>query len=261
MGLMGNLERIASTDQMVRRNELLAILREMDVPFTHYRDIVEKHRPENIVVSFNSGVESRYVFGAHYDSVSGSTGANDNGAAVSILLEVVRGFLSKPPPIALDIVFFDLEELSMKGSHAYLNHVAAEHIPLMVNLDICGVGDAVVFAPSRYARDENLMTVYERLLSSDKYLAHMIDLLPPGDDLSFEHARIPSVSMCVVPQEEVQILADAAAKMHAMEAPEIKPPIIETMHNGPRDSLQVIEESAMQMAYDWTTDFISALAK
>jgi hypothetical protein len=259
--LMTDLQRIASADQMVRQNELLAILREMDAPFIHYRDAVDKHRPENIVVSFHNGSDSRYVFGAHYDSVPGSTGTNDNGAAVSILLDIVRGFLTSPPPIPLDIAFFDLEERSMKGSQAYLNHVAAGHIPLMVNLDICGVGDTVVFAPSSYARDANLMAVYERLLSLSKYPARMVDLLPPGDDLSFEHAHIPSISVCVIPRNEVQILADAAVKLHAMEAPEVMPPIIETMHNGSRDSIDVIEESAMQIGYQWTMDFISALAK
>lgn len=261
MGLMGNLERIASADQTVRRNELLAMLREMDTPFIHYRDFVDKHRPENIVVSFNDGSDSRYVFGAHYDSVPSSTGANDNGAAVSILLEVVRGFLSNPPTIPLDIVFFDLEERSMKGSSAYLMHKAAQNIPLMVNLDICGVGDTVVFAPSQQARSENLMAIYESLLSSDNYRAQMVDLLPPGDDLSFEHAKVPSISVCVIPQNEVQILANAAVKLQAMTAPDVMPPIIETMHNGPRDSIQVIEESAMQIAYDWTMDFINILAK
>src|SRR5690348_16905789 len=106
MDLLLRLKRLSSVDQSVRRAELLSMLREIDAPFGHYRQRVGKYWPENIVVSFSQPGQPRYVIGAHYDSVPESTGANDNAAAVSILLEMVKSFLDTPPAIPLDVVFF-----------------------------------------------------------------------------------------------------------------------------------------------------------
>ena len=50
------------------------------------------------------------VIGAHYDSVIGTPGADDNASAVAILLEVARGFAVRAPKRPVRIVFYDCEE-------------------------------------------------------------------------------------------------------------------------------------------------------
>src|SRR5262245_18553498 len=99
MDLMPRLQRIASADPDVRRREVLSMLDEMKAAYSRYRDSAGKLEPENIVVSFSKEDEPRYVIGAHYDSALGSTGANDNGAGVCILLEVVQQYLQQPSGI------------------------------------------------------------------------------------------------------------------------------------------------------------------
>ncbi|MGR8940372.1 MAG: M28 family peptidase [Gammaproteobacteria bacterium] len=50
------------------------------------------------------------LIGAHYDSVWGSPGANDNGSGVAALLELSRLFRESPPAVGLRFVAFVNEE-------------------------------------------------------------------------------------------------------------------------------------------------------
>jgi hypothetical protein len=51
-----------------------------------------------------------YLVGAHYDTVPGTPGADDNASAVAVLIELGRHVAGKPPPVPLRIVAFTLEE-------------------------------------------------------------------------------------------------------------------------------------------------------
>lgn len=50
------------------------------------------------------------VIGAHYDTVWGTPGADDNGSAVAMLLETARMLRGRVPDRTVKIVFFTLEE-------------------------------------------------------------------------------------------------------------------------------------------------------
>ncbi len=86
----------------------------------------------NIVVTIpgaDPGAET-VVLGAHYDTVEGSPGADDNGSAIATLLEAARIFSSQQfpgkaspsqpdtvkLPNTLKLVFFDQEEQQIDGS-------------------------------------------------------------------------------------------------------------------------------------------------
>jgi hypothetical protein len=50
------------------------------------------------------------VVGAHYDTVDGSPGANDNGSGVALLIELARAMRDRPSPRAIRFVAFANEE-------------------------------------------------------------------------------------------------------------------------------------------------------
>jgi aminopeptidase YwaD len=254
MGLLDDLQRLAMADQPARRNALLTLLREIDAPFTLSRRRLGPHRPENIAVRFQNQAGPRLVVGAHYDSVPGSTGANDNGAGVVVLLSWLRLALAQPPRIPLEVVFFDLEEQGRVGSRAYLEQVGAENVLAMVNLDICGVGDTIVVAPPHHVKQGPLHQPLLRVAAAGVCPYQVGDRLPPGDDLTFEQAEIPNISVCILPWQDREGVLEIAQAIHHGRSPTELPMILETMHNGRRDSIETIEEPAMQQLFSWLTE-------
>ncbi|WP_024299276.1 M28 family peptidase [Methylomicrobium lacus] len=85
------------------------------------------------------------LIGAHYDSVCGSPGANDNGSGVAALLELSRRFKEAPPAVSLRFVAFVNEEppffyWGKMGSMIYAEAAKRRGDPIryMVSLETIG---------------------------------------------------------------------------------------------------------------------------
>lgn len=80
------------------------------------------------------------LIGAHYDSVPGSPGADDNATGLAVLLELARAFAQQPGRSPLRLVAFDLEELGFVGSGHYAQdlHEQGEPLGLMLSLEMLG---------------------------------------------------------------------------------------------------------------------------
>jgi Zn-dependent M28 family amino/carboxypeptidase len=85
------------------------------------------------------------VIGAHFDSVYGSPGANDNASAVAVLLALVEYFKEKPQPLTVRFLFFTNEEppffhTHRMGSYAYASECRQKNeiITAMIALDGLG---------------------------------------------------------------------------------------------------------------------------
>jgi hypothetical protein len=85
------------------------------------------------------------VIGAHYDSVFGSPGANDNGSGVAALLALARRFAGKPTGQTLRFVAFANEEppyfqTEQMGSLVYARQCKArgDQISAMISLETMG---------------------------------------------------------------------------------------------------------------------------
>jgi Zn-dependent M28 family amino/carboxypeptidase len=85
------------------------------------------------------------VIGAHYDSVFGSPGANDNGSGVAAMLALARRFAGKPAGQTLRFVAFANEEppyfqTEQMGSLVYASRCKArgDQISAMISLETIG---------------------------------------------------------------------------------------------------------------------------
>lgn len=85
------------------------------------------------------------VIGAHYDSVMGATGANDNGSGVAALLEMARLLRGWQPRHAHRLAFFVNEEppyfqTQAMGSRVYADELLArgERVAAMFSLETIG---------------------------------------------------------------------------------------------------------------------------
>jgi len=93
----------------------------------------------------NEQAEQLILIGAHYDSVIGSPGANDNGSGVAALLELSRLFRSSTTAMSLRFVAFVNEEppyffTRRQGSRIYAKaaHQRGDDIRLMLALEMMG---------------------------------------------------------------------------------------------------------------------------
>jgi Zn-dependent M28 family amino/carboxypeptidase len=102
---------------------------------------------ENLEVSRTGSVHPKEILlvGAHYDSVRGSPGANDNGSGVAALLEISRLFVQVEPEITVRFVAFVNEEPPFflwkdMGSLVYARAARqrGDRIRLMVSLEMLG---------------------------------------------------------------------------------------------------------------------------
>lgn len=76
------------------------------------------------------------VVGAHFDTVSGSPGANDNASGVAVVLAVARYLKDttcRTSPVI--VVFFDQEELGLFGSRAYAMSLAPTDVLAVHTID------------------------------------------------------------------------------------------------------------------------------
>lgn len=82
----------------------------------------------NVIAAFNPSAETRIMLCAHWDTRPRADqdsnpsdvgqpilGANDGASGVGVLLELARIFADNPPPIGVDIVFFDGEDYGVES--------------------------------------------------------------------------------------------------------------------------------------------------
>lgn len=100
----------------------------------------------NYWVEFGEPSKELTVIGAHYDSVSGSVGADDNASSVAVLLSLAKNLKGSDNLIhKVALVFFVLEEqphfrTDSMGSRVYVQELMDQNakVRAMVNLEMVG---------------------------------------------------------------------------------------------------------------------------
>lgn len=111
---------------------------EYEVEGKPFRNVIAenpgRHRPQEI-----------HLLGAHYDTVPGSPGADDNASGIACLLELARLIRKHRPPVTVRMVAFTLEEPPYFGTpfmgsmvHARKCRQRKEKIMGMLSLEMVG---------------------------------------------------------------------------------------------------------------------------
>jgi aminopeptidase YwaD len=88
-----------------------------------YRNVVAIKYPDR---PSRGGELAPLLIGAHYDTVSGSPGADDNASGLVVLLEVASRLRTQPLARPIWLVAFCLEEQDRLGSQAFVSRLKAE---------------------------------------------------------------------------------------------------------------------------------------
>jgi len=101
----------------------------------------------NVIASIRGAKlpDETVIIGAHYDTVYGTPGADDNASAVATLLEIARALKGFSPDRTLKLIFFTIEEHPVfrsedMGSYVYAKDARArnESIKAMISLEMLG---------------------------------------------------------------------------------------------------------------------------
>ena len=254
---MKYMERIAKADQAERKRAIIDILGEIGVKFDLQKGHVGAHDVENIVVSCNPS-SARLVIGAHYDSVEGSTGANDNASGCSVLLHLIERL--KNTGRSVDFVFFDREEYVDHGSEAYLNIVGKENVSAMVNLDMCGYGDGIVVSDKGNAGNSLFYGLLDKTVL-DRHNVTVTGFLPNGDDDRFADNGIPNISVCSLGSEDARFFLHIGELLKEGKQPTQEDQerfhsldIISTMHLGKKDDISFCSQLCTDRITEWLTE-------
>ena len=84
------------------------------------------------------------ILGAHYDSVEGSPGADDNASGAAVLLEAARILSQSRLRNSVMFCAFNLEELNMVGSAHFAKKLKSQgaKVGVMVSLEMVGYTDS-----------------------------------------------------------------------------------------------------------------------
>lgn len=146
------------------------------------------------------------VIGAHYDSVRGSPGADDNASGVAVLIELARLLQGVELDRSLRLVAFVNEEMPFFGSDAmgslrYVSQARSEELEIvgMISLEMLGYfsdepgSQTYPFPLSRFYPDTGNFLAFVGNLESRRLLHRAIGAFR-------RHAEVPSEGLVAPPQ-------------------------------------------------------------
>jgi hypothetical protein len=207
-----------------RFNTLMSIIGELKLPASVVNIDGKRHifvSPSSIK---HSGGKTSTVLVAHYDRIPGSPGANDNGAAVFMLIEAALRLRGRVTNEWL-IILTDKEELargeSLKAQGAYLLAKCLKETRLesgkVFIFDACGRGNTIIISKTAgyLLKNEHGGTIAPlkkqlRLLqlraieAAKSSLAGHFLLMPTpfSDDIGFLRAGMAAQTITVLPEKE-----------------------------------------------------------
>ena len=136
--------------EKVRKTEeyIVSVLSEMGLTPDRQTFTYQGREFANIWVTMAGEKEETVVIGAHYDTVIGTPGADDNASGVAVLLEMARLLKGLSMRRTVRLIFFALEEPPLfrspyMGSSVYAREAKArgEKIVAMLSLEMVGYFD------------------------------------------------------------------------------------------------------------------------
>jgi hypothetical protein len=118
----------------------------------------------------------------------------------------------------------------------------------MVNLDVNAFGDTVIFGPRTSSNEAMFHAMRTTCLDVARACVEF-PRMPPSDDLSFQKAGIPSLSIAVMPElqaHQLWLLVNGGRESGLQ--PKFVPQVLQTIHT-PADTPALVDPRAMAMTY------------
>lgn len=208
----------------------------------------------NLIVDLGRATNKIGV-GTHFDRVLASAGANDNGSAVAVGLDVIRRHQQAQSTAGVRVFFFDEEETGLLGSRAYVAQHGVQDLKGLLNLELVGMGDTFALWPVEAARRGPLLQTFEAVAQHRRISCHRFDQIVTNtaDHVPFRQAGLADAFTltCITSQDIAtaqayyQALAQQAGTGRLMEIL-AQAPLFRHYHQ-PTDTYEKLSEVTLSM--------------
>jgi Zn-dependent M28 family amino/carboxypeptidase len=208
---------------------------------------------ENLWVDVGSG-DRILVLVAHHDAVPGSPGANDNAAAVGILLHLLERLdRCVPPHLRVRLLFTAAEELGYLGARAWVQAEPLAGIAGVLSLELCGIGDSLAIWDAPEGAAPPFLTQLTGALDGLGHRRdegyHVVGRIPVfgSDHRAFAAVGLPAYGLTVVPSAEAAALRQFVFRPLRSVFRQLvrRPPPFDTYHTS-RDALATLDPAALE---------------
>lgn len=223
-----------------------------NVPFARHAFATFEGRGENFSVDVGSG-DRVLVLIAHHDAVPGSPGANDNAAAVGILLHLLERLPGLvPSDLRVRVLFTAAEERGYLGARAYVRDVPVGDLVGVLSLELCGIGDCLalwdVDGDTPFLGRVTGALDGLGLRRDERY--HVVGRIPMfgSDHRAFAAAGVPAYGLTAVPFAEADALRQFVFKPLRSTLRHLvrRPRPFDTYHTA-RDSSATLDPAALAL--------------
>jgi len=208
---------------------------------------------ENFSVDVGSGARV-LVLVAHHDAVPGSPGANDNAAAVGILLNLMERLSVSPATLKHERFLFTAEEeWGYLGARHYVREANLEELAGVLSLELCGIGDSVAIwdAAEETPFLGRVRAALEGIGLVRDVTYHVVGRIPlfGSDHRAFAPEGVPAYGFTLIPSREAEALRQfvfsplRSAFHHLLH----RPVPFDTYHTS-RDAGATLQPAAMALA-------------
>ncbi|MBI4269319.1 MAG: M28 family peptidase [Candidatus Rokubacteria bacterium] len=236
-----------------REATVLRWLEARGVPVARHRVTLDGGRGENLAVDLGAG-DRVLVLCAHHDAVPGSPGANDNAAAVGVLLHLLaRAGGAIPPGLRVRCLFTACEELDYLGARAWVRDVGVAGLVGVLSLELVGIGDSLVVwdAVEESPFLARVRAALEGLGLRADAGYHVVGRIPRfgSDHRAFAAAGVPAYGLTLVPGASAEALRRFVfhPRRSALGFLLRRPAPFRTYHT-PRDRSDTLEPAALAAA-------------
>lgn len=229
-----------------RRKRILSVLQHFGI---HYRlETTNPNEYTNIIVNNDDFVNSnmKILVSAHYDAVPRSSGANDNGASVAVLLKLAEYAKTHKSYCPIEFAFFDREESGFLGSAGYVQMHANERMRqpvFFINCDVIGCGDGIVMV--KHNNDKTYPTASKAITKGliNKYKITEYKYFPPSDAMYLSRmGKMNGIELSVFPQKDIDNHTSTE--------------VFKYMHNHVFDDIQYINYDMVENVYQCLIDLL-----
>ena len=250
MKLLEIVKLLDGQPNATRRELIMEHLDALDVPYT----MQPYATGTNLLVDLGRAGRKIGV-GSHFDRVSTSAGANDNGSALAVSLDIIRRHQEASSAAGVRVFFFDEEETGLKGSQAYVHRYGTADLVGLLNMELVGMGDTFALWPTTAASNGPLLGAFEAVARRQGVQCMRFDQLVTNtaDHLPFRQAGLPDAFTitCItdqdlaVAQRYFQALAQQADRMALWEIL-AQAPLFRHYHQ-PTDTHEKLSEATLVM--------------